>query len=115
MGPMKWGNLSNQTVVLPIVDPATLVADTDAPILGFIAFHITGYSQGGQYIEGYFDKEYVITNPQGIGLPNPNIPSTPPLRSWFTEVISGDFPDEPPMPVSSSARRRPGDGAGLVP
>ena len=63
-GPNEMGKFINQTVVLPIVDPVTLVANTDAPILGFIAFHITGYSQGGQYIEGYFDKEYVITNPQ---------------------------------------------------
>jgi Flp pilus assembly protein TadG len=76
-GPNQMGQFINQTVVLPIVDPVTLVANTDAPILGFIAFHITGYSQGGQYIEGYFDKEYVITNPQGVGPPNPNIPSTP--------------------------------------
>jgi hypothetical protein len=76
-GPNEMGKFINQTVVLPIVDPATLVANTEAPILGFIAFHITGYSQGGKYIEGYFDKEYVITNPQGVGPPNPTIPSTP--------------------------------------
>jgi hypothetical protein len=76
-GPNQMGQFLNQTVVLPIVDPATLIADTSAPILGFIAFRITGYSQGGQYIEGYFDKEYVITNPQGVGPPNPTIPSTP--------------------------------------
>ena len=76
-GPNEMGKFINQTVVLPIVNPVTLVADTEAPILGFIAFHITGYSQGGKYVEGYFDKEYVITNPQSIGLPNPNIPSTP--------------------------------------
>jgi Flp pilus assembly protein TadG len=66
-GPNEMGKFINQTVVLPIVDPDTLVAKTSAPILGFIAFHITGYSQGGQYIEGYFDKEYLITNPQGVG------------------------------------------------
>jgi hypothetical protein len=76
-GPNEMGQYVNQTVVLPIVDPVTLVADTEAPILGFIAFHLTGYSQGGQYIEGYFDKEYVITNPQGVGSPNPSVPSTP--------------------------------------
>jgi hypothetical protein len=76
-GPNEMGQFINQTVVLPIVDPVTLVADTEAPILGFIAFHITGYSQGGQYVEGYFDKNYAITNPQGVGLPNPNIPSSP--------------------------------------
>lgn len=76
-GPNEMGQFINQTVVLPIVDPATLVADTSAPILGFIAFHITGYSQGGQYVAGYFDKEYVITNPQGVGLPNPTVPSSP--------------------------------------
>jgi hypothetical protein len=66
-GPSEMGKFTNQTVVLPIVDPVTLVEKTEAPILGFIAFHITGYSQGGQYIEGYFDKEYLITNPQGVG------------------------------------------------
>jgi hypothetical protein len=68
-GPNEMGNFQGQTVVLPIVDPATLVANTDAPIIGFIAFRITGYSQGGKYIEGYFDKDYVITNPQGITIP----------------------------------------------
>jgi hypothetical protein len=76
-GPNEMGKFVNQTVVLPIVDPSTLVEKTMAPILGFVAFHITGYSQGGQYIEGYFDKEYVITNPQGVGLPNSGVPSTP--------------------------------------
>jgi len=76
-GPNEMGLFINQTVVLPIVDPVTLVANTEAPVLGFIAFHITGFSQGNKYVEGYFDKEYVITNPQGIGPPNPNLPSTP--------------------------------------
>lgn len=71
-GPNEMGKFINTTVILPIVDPQTLVADTDAPVLGFIAFHITGYNQGGQYVEGYFDKT-VISNPdQNItGLPNP--------------------------------------------
>jgi Flp pilus assembly protein TadG len=72
-GPNEMGKFINQTVVLPIVAPDTLVAKTMAPILGFIAFHITGYSQGGKYIEGYFDKSYEITNPQGVGLPNTNV------------------------------------------
>ncbi|MBM4302409.1 MAG: hypothetical protein FJ121_12955 [Deltaproteobacteria bacterium] len=76
-GPDEMGKFINQTVVLPIVDPATLVEKTMAPILGFIAFYITGYSQGGKYIEGYFDKEYTIANPQGVGLPNSGVPSTP--------------------------------------
>ena len=76
-GPNEMGKFINQTVVLPIVDPVTLVEKTMAPIIGFIAFHITGFSQGGQYIEGYFDKEYAITNPQGIGLPNAGVPSSP--------------------------------------
>ena len=75
-GPNQMGQFINQTVVLPIVDPVTLVANTDAPILGFIAFHITGYDQGAHYIEGYFDKDYVITNPQSIGPPDPGTPST---------------------------------------
>ena len=75
-GPNEMGQFINQTVVLPIVNPATLVADTDAPILGFVAFHITGYNQGGQYIEGYFDKT-VISNPyQNItGLPGSTAPT----------------------------------------
>ncbi|MFH1595492.1 MAG: hypothetical protein ABIG94_03865 [Pseudomonadota bacterium] len=65
------GQFINTTVVLPIVAPVTLVEKTSGPILGFIAFHITGYSQGGHYIEGYFDKNYVITNPQrGKGVPS---------------------------------------------
>jgi hypothetical protein len=78
-GPNEMGQFINQTVVLPIVAPDTLVAKTMAPVLGFIAFHITGYSQSSKYIEGYFDKEYVVTNPQGIGTSaysksNPNPP-----------------------------------------
>ena len=78
-GPNEMGKFINQTVMLAIVDPVTLVEQTTAPILDFIAFHITGYSQGGQYIEGYFDKHYVITNPQGVGLPhNPYSTSNPP-------------------------------------
>ena len=75
-GPNEMGKFINQTVVLPIVDPVTLVADTEAPIIGFIAFHITGYSQGGKYVEGYFDKNYVITNPMGASSPNTNVSST---------------------------------------
>jgi hypothetical protein len=81
-GPMEMGKFINQTVVLPVVAPDTLTEKTFAPILDFIAFHITGYSQGGQYIEGYFDKNYVITNPQkGTGTPsNPySTPSAPQL------------------------------------
>jgi Flp pilus assembly protein TadG len=76
-GPNEMGAFINQTVMLPIVDPSTLVANTEAPILGFIAFHITGYNQGGKYIEGYFDKN-VISNPyQNItGLPSPIAPTS---------------------------------------
>jgi Flp pilus assembly protein TadG len=71
-GPNEMGKFINQTVVLPVVAPDTLVEKTSAPILDFIAFHITGYSQGGKYVEGYFDKNYVITNPQGgRGTPPP--------------------------------------------
>ena len=83
-GPDEMGKFINQTVVLPVVAPDTLVAKTMAPILDFIAFHITGYSQGGKYVEGYFDKNYVITNPQsGSGVPaNPTAPPMPP--SWST-------------------------------
>ena len=69
-GPNEMGKFNNQTVVLPVVAPDTLTEKTFAPILDFIAFHITGYSQGGHYVEGYFDKNYVITNPQaGKGVP----------------------------------------------
>jgi Flp pilus assembly protein TadG len=79
-GPNEMGQFINQTVVLPVVAPDTLTAKTFAPIKDFIAFHITGYSQGGQYIEGYFDKNYVITNPQkGKGVPsNPYSTSSAP-------------------------------------
>jgi hypothetical protein len=81
-GPNEMGKFINQTVVLPVVAPETLTEKTFAPIKDFIAFHITGYSQGGQYVEGYFDKNYVITNPQGgTGKPtNPySTPSAPQL------------------------------------
>ena len=75
-GPNEMGKFVNQTVVLTIVDPDTLLANTMAPVLGFVAFHITNYSQGDKYVEGYFDKNYVITNPPGAGSPNPNVSST---------------------------------------
>jgi len=75
-GIKEMGRFKDTTVVIPIVDPATLLANCEAPIKGFIAFHITNYSQGGQYLEGYFDKDYVITNPQGAGSPNPSVHST---------------------------------------
>ena len=81
-GPSEMGKFINQTVVLPVVSPDTLTEKTFAEIKGFIAFHITGYSQGGHYVEGYFDKNYVITNPQkGTGTPaNPySTPSAPQL------------------------------------
>lgn len=63
-GPSEMGKFINQTVVLPVVAPADLTTKQFAEIKDFIAFHITGYSQGGKYIEGYFDTTYVITNPQ---------------------------------------------------
>ena len=68
-GANEMGKFVNTTVVLPIVEVIDLTAKTMAPILGFIAFHITGYSQGGQYIEGFFDKNYVILDPQGGVVP----------------------------------------------
>jgi hypothetical protein len=78
-GPNEMGKFLNTTVVVPIVAPETLVANTDAKVLGFVAFHITGWSQGGtqgglatekgDYVMGYFDKDYVITNPQGSTIP----------------------------------------------
>jgi Flp pilus assembly protein TadG len=76
-GPNEMGAFINQTVVLPIVNPDRLDANTDAPILGFIPFHITGYNQGSKYIEGYFDKT-VISNPyQNItGLPASTSPTS---------------------------------------
>jgi hypothetical protein len=77
-GPNEMGQFINQTVVLPIVDvpPGELTTNTEKPILGFIPFHITGYNQGGKYIEGYFDKT-VISNPyQDItGLPGSTAPT----------------------------------------
>ncbi|MBU4356014.1 MAG: hypothetical protein KJ822_11795 [Proteobacteria bacterium] len=70
-GPKEMGKFINQTVVLPVVSPTDLTKKEFAEIKDFIAFHITGYSQGGQYVEGYFDKDYVITNPQaGKGTPS---------------------------------------------
>jgi hypothetical protein len=81
-GPNEMGKFINQTVVLPVVAPDTLTEKTFAEIKDFIAFHITGYSQGGQYVEGYFDKNYVITNPQkGSGKPTSpySTPSAPQL------------------------------------
>ena len=81
-GRMKWENLSIRRWCCRWLLPETLTEKTFAPILDFIAFHITGYSQGGQYVEGYFDKNYVVTNPQkGSGVPsNPySTPSAPQL------------------------------------
>jgi Flp pilus assembly protein TadG len=76
-GPNEMGKFVNQTVVLPVVEPETLTEKTFTEIKDFIAFHITGYSQGGQYIEGYFDKNYVITNPQKSSSKPTNSYSTP--------------------------------------
>jgi hypothetical protein len=28
--------------------------------------HVESANQGSKYIQGYFDKEYAITNPQGV-------------------------------------------------
>jgi hypothetical protein len=32
----------------------------------FRTFHAESANQGSKYIQGYFDKEYAITNPQGV-------------------------------------------------
>ena len=79
-GPDQMGQFINQTVVLPVVSPTDLTKKEFAEIKDFIAFRITGYSQGGKYIEGYFDKNFVITNPQsGTGKPtNPYSTSSAP-------------------------------------
>jgi hypothetical protein len=79
-GPNEMGKFVNQTVVLPVVEPGDLTKKTFAEIKDFIAFHITGYSQGGQYIEGFFDTKYLITNPQkGTGVrSNPYSTPSPP-------------------------------------
>lgn len=79
-GPDQMGQFVNQTVVLPVVSPTDLTKKEFAEIKDFIAFRITGYSQGGRYIEGYFDKNFVITNPQsGTGKPtNPYSTSSAP-------------------------------------
>jgi len=75
-GPNEMGQFINQTVELPIVKVDDLTANQWADVLGFIAFHITGYNQGGKYVEGYFDKT-VISNPyQNItGLPGSTAPT----------------------------------------
>ena len=63
-GVKEMGFFKDQTVVIPIVTPETLLSNCEAPLEGFVAFHITDYNQGGQYVEGYFDKDYSIVNPQ---------------------------------------------------
>ena len=77
------GDFINQTVVLPIVEPYDLVHKQTAAVQGFIAFHITGFNQGGKYIRGYLDKN-IISNPyQNItgffGAPAPTIFNPPQL------------------------------------
>ena len=63
-GIKEMGFYNNQTVVIPIVTPETLIKNCEAPVEGFVAFHITDYNQGAKYIEGYFDEDYSITLPQ---------------------------------------------------
>ena len=90
-GPNEMGKFINQTVVLPVVSPADLTKKEFAEIKDFIAFHITGYSQGGKYVEGYFDKNYVVTNPQKgyrRSLESLQHPQRPPVG----QLIPGKFP-----------------------
>ena len=77
--------------------------------MGFIGFHITGYNQGGKYIEGYFDKT-VIATPIKILLASQGPPlqpsSTPPLTGL---LIPGKFPGgaDSPAPASQAAGKFP--------
>jgi hypothetical protein len=68
------GDFKDQTVVIPVVDVDNLTVKTQADVQGFIAFHITDFSQGGRYIQGYFDKSYTIENPQ---TGSSNVPTNP--------------------------------------
>jgi hypothetical protein len=58
-----------------------LTYKTMPAVIGFIAFHITAFDQGGKYLTGHFDKDYVITNNQSVGPPNLGTLSTsnPPM------------------------------------
>jgi hypothetical protein len=62
-------------LVLALVN-ADMTAKTFTPVLGFVAFNIEAVSQGAKYIQGHFDKNYIITNATGIGSPTADTLST---------------------------------------
>jgi len=74
----NYGNAApyvGRTVVLALVN-ADLTSKTFTPVLGFVAFRIEAVSQGAKYIQGHFDKDYIITNATGIGSPTAGTLST---------------------------------------
>jgi hypothetical protein len=62
-------------VVLALVN-ADMTSKTFTPVLGFVAFNIEAVFQGAKYIQGHFDKDYIITNATGIGSPTADTLST---------------------------------------
>jgi hypothetical protein len=74
----NYGNAApyvGRTVVLALVN-ADMTSKTFTPVLGFVAFNIEAVFQGAKYIQGHFDKNYIITNATGIGSPTADTLST---------------------------------------
>ena len=74
----SYGNAApyvGRTVVLALVN-ADPDSKTFTPVLGFVAFEIEAVSQGGKYIQGHLDKDYIITNATAIGSPTGGTLST---------------------------------------
>jgi hypothetical protein len=65
--------------VLALVN-ADLASQSLTPVLGFVAFRIEAVSQGAKYIQGHFDKDYIITNATGIGSPTGGTRTTNPPK-----------------------------------
>jgi Flp pilus assembly protein TadG len=67
----NYGNAApyvGRTVMLALVN-ADMTSKTFTPVRGFVALKIEVVSQGAKYIQGHFDKDYIITNAIGIRAP----------------------------------------------
>lgn len=76
----NYGNATvdiGKTLVIPLVNPASLETLSQTPIIGFVAFKVEDVSQSSKYIQGHFDKSSSVPNAKIIGSPTPNTLSSP--------------------------------------
>lgn len=66
----------NQVVLLPVISGGDWGGKDTRQVEGFVAFKITGGSQGGKYLNGYFDKNFVTAGQGVSGGPNYGIYGT---------------------------------------